>query len=140
MSEIFIIIDPIKHPGSEDVFNNILEYINENSHLSFFVAIHDDDKNKIDERFSKFEKIYKPEEIAQLNSVTKCFFAGGAFEICVRNRPLGYQWFVENTKVDIFTNPKWLISTTGDYPNLSTNVDWIETNNTNIYKYHRAYG
>ena len=140
MSEIFIIIDPVKHPGAEDIYNNISKFISENSYLTLFVAIYDNNESKVDQRFVEYEKIYYPNDIKNLDQIEKVYFAGGDFEICVRNRPLGYQWFVENTKVSIFTNPKWLSSTSGDYPNLSVNDNWIETNNKDIYKYYRAYG
>tara|TARA_Y100001949_G_C15956628_1_gene317242 strand:- start:453 stop:1109 length:657 start_codon:yes stop_codon:yes gene_type:complete len=66
----------------------------------------------------------------------RVFFAGCAFEDCFRNRPLGYQYFVENTKYSIFTKPELTQTNDGTIPRLM-NENWVKYFDTDFFIYNR---
>ena len=67
----------------------------------------------------------------------KVFFAGCSIEQCVRTRPLGYQYFVEDTKCSIFTKPELTQTTYGKIPR-RMNEDWVKYFDTDFFIYDRC--
>lgn len=110
-----------EHHHHQETHPNILNYKNKNY-------------NQIIAHFpQELYSLFGKESIKE----KKVFFAGSALEQCFRTRPLGYQYFVENTKYSIFTKPE-LIETQGGGIPRRMNENWVKYFDTDFFIYDRC--
>lgn len=50
--------------------------------------------------------LHQPWEIPKIHKIKEVFFFGLAWDICVKNRPLGYNYWLENTRANLYFDPK----------------------------------
>lgn len=67
--------------------------------------------------------------------IKNIYVMGTVWEICIRNRPLGYQGlFEEISNVNILVNPDYILKLDATTPDITNEPDWKHIEN-NIYKY-----
>tara|TARA_B100001971_G_C18199424_1_gene543585 strand:- start:115 stop:783 length:669 start_codon:yes stop_codon:yes gene_type:complete len=73
----------------------------------------------------------------KLNSIKNVYFFGGAWDICVRTRPMGYTWWIEKTNTNLFVYQDGI--DVGDKSNAGINTNQWEYKEHGLYQFNRKF-
>jgi hypothetical protein len=60
-----------------------------------------------------------------LGSLRSVRFMGSTWQRCVRDRPLGWRWFSENTRAELLVDPLHVLDGDGQHPDLDSDPLWL---------------